>query len=476
MATTYNTTVKLYKGVPLVKGGTEVLFTSGASAESALASYLTATYSAYYFERENRRYVQIDDIFGSLDDVNYISFANNAHGGKIYCAFVDQVIYVNDHNTQIEFTIDPFATFISDTTLFTDSYIVRNTLLTDVRGANLQPDYLPESVKTRQVVLDSLALTCNNGRVLFAAETGLGRPLLDPQGYVTGIQYGTLSQTVLQSIKDNGGSIIGAYLEPDMSAYAHLADRMVITGTPLTGNPLAHMASYTHEKLRTGIYTQVALLTSNNLKTYELEEFANVNSVSFGVVYFRMPAFAVFIYPKNYKGVAENTAEGVYLQAPSLSISAQQGYSNAQKTTDIIGGLTAAGSGIIAGAGYGGLPGAIVGGLAGLAGGALNMAKNAYMSKFKTPEISGGSIPVTADDMTLRAYLIAVSPSLSDCLRIDNYFDYFGYNLSEMRLSAGVNTTDGSYLQTGSEFVHGSEADVELNARIMSGIKIRRTL
>ena len=117
MATSYNTTVKLYSKVPLVKGGTEVLYLSAGSAEGILASFLKSTYSAYYFERENRRYIQIDDIFGNIDDVNYISFANNSHGGKIYFAFVDQVIYINDHNTQIEFTIDPFPTFIGDTTL-----------------------------------------------------------------------------------------------------------------------------------------------------------------------------------------------------------------------------------------------------------------------------------------------------------------------------------------------------------------------
>ena len=471
MSTSYNTTVKLYSGVPLVKGGTEVLYVSGSAAEGQLAAYLTGTYSAYYFERENRRYIQIDDVFGNVDSVNYISFANNSHGGKIYCGFVDQVIYVNDHNTQIAFTIDPFATFISDATLFDDTYVVRNTLLTDVRGANLQPDYMPKSVKTREIVLDSLSLLCNQGRVLFAGQTGLGLPLLDPSGYVTGIQYGTLSPQVLQSIKNDGGTIIGAYLEPAVGA-----GRMLTVGTPLSGNPLAHMSGYTHMKLQSGVYTQVAIAASNVFKTYELEEFTDPFNVQFGVIYFRVPAFSVFIYPKNYKSVPENTAEGVYIQAPSLSISAQQGYTNAQMTTDIFAGLVAGGSGAISGAAAGGVPGAIVGGIAGLAGGALNMAKNAYMAKFNTPQVFGGSVPVTADDMCIKAYLLAVSPSLDDCIRINRYFDYFGYNLDEPRLSAGVNTTDGAYLQTGCEFVHGTEADAELNARIMSGIKIRRTL
>lgn len=475
MATSYNTTVKLYKSVPLIKGGTEVLYKSGSAAESELSQFQVGTYSAYYFERENRRYIQIDDVFGSLDDVNYISFANMSHGGKIYFAFVDQVVYINDHNTQIEFTLDPFPTFIGDTTLFTNSYIIRNTLLTDVRGANLQPDYLPRSCKTRFVVLDSLAVSCKNrARVVFAGKNGTGWPITSPAGYPSGIQYAVLSDTILQDIVDHGGSIIGAYMYPD--AFQDGAQKIAEAGTPLTGNPLAHMATYTHEKLRTGIYTQVAIATSNTFKTYELEEFANVNSVSFGVVYFFAPAFSIFIYPKNYKGIPENTAEGVYLQGPSLSISAQQGYTAAQMSSDIFAGLMAGGSGAISGAAAGGWVGAIAGGVAGLAGGALNMAKNAYMSQFKTPQVFGGALPITDDDYTLRAYLVAVSPSLSDCIRIDDYFDYFGYNLEEMRLSAGVNLTDKAYLQTGCEFVHGSEADAALNARIMSGIKIRKTL
>lgn len=473
MATAINTTVKLYKGIPLVKGGTEVLYLSGAAAEGALSAAASAvlTYNQYYYTRENRGSIQVDDLISNCEGSNYVGFQNVSHGGKWYFGFVDQIVYINDNCTEIRFTIDPFTTYLGDTSLYDDTYVVRNTLLTDVRGANLQPDYLPKSVKTRQVVLDSLALTCNQGRVLFAGKTGLGYPLLDPQGYVTGIQYGQLTPTVLESIKDDGGTIIGAYLEP-----AAGTGQMVTVGTPLQGNPLAHMSSYNHEKLRTGVYTQVALAGSNVFRTYELEEFANVNAVTFGVIYFRVPAFAVFVYPKNYKGIAENTAEGIYLQAPSLSISAQQGYTNAQMTSDIYGGLMAAGSGAISGAAAGGWIGAIAGGIAGLAGGALNMAKNAYMSKFNAPQVFGGSIPVTADDMTLRVTLLAVSPDLMDGIRIDRYFDYYGYNLDEMQISASVNTADKAYLQTGSEFLHGSEADVELNARIMSGIKIRKSL
>ena len=147
MATAFNTTVKLYAGVPLVKGGTDVLLLTASAAEGVLASKLVGTYTAYYFERENRRYIQIDDVFGSVDSVNYISFANNSHGGKIYFGFVDQVVYINDHNTQIEFTIDPFPTFYGDAKRLDEFFVIRNTPRNDIRGQNLEDDYLPKGVK-----------------------------------------------------------------------------------------------------------------------------------------------------------------------------------------------------------------------------------------------------------------------------------------------------------------------------------------
>lgn len=476
MSTSYNTTITVYKGVPLVKGGTEVLYIGGSAAKGVLSAYAAGTYTGYYFERENRRYVQIDETYGNLDDVNYLSFENQSHGGKLYFAFVDHVVYINDNNTELEFTIDPFPTFIDETSVVTGQiYVVRNTLLQDIQGQNLQPDYLPRSAKSRYISLDTFSVSCSQrAQVIFAGKTGTGYPITAPSGYVTGIQTAPLNDTILQSIKNDGGTIIGCYMFPD--SYSGGSVPIAENHGVLTGNPLAHMSSFNHEKLKSGVYTQVALATTNTFKTYELEDFANRNNVSFGIVYFYAPAFAIFIYPKNYKGVAENTSEGVYMQAPSLSISAQQGYSNAQISSDLFAGLMSGITGAFAGAAKGGVAGAVVGGLAGLAGGGLNMAKNAYLSKFNAREVTGSSVPITADDFTLRASLLAVSPTATDCIRIDDYFDYYGYNLEEMFLAASVNTQDGAYLQTGSEFLHGSEADDLLNARIMSGIKIRKTL
>ena len=108
MATVENTTVKIYKGVPLIKGGTEVLYLAQAQAEAALSSFLFKTYTEYYYTRENRGAIQVKDTIDNVEGINYVSFVNTSHGNKIYFAFVDRLVYINDNNTEIQFTIDPF--------------------------------------------------------------------------------------------------------------------------------------------------------------------------------------------------------------------------------------------------------------------------------------------------------------------------------------------------------------------------------
>lgn len=149
MATAYNSTIKLYTKVPLVKGGTEVLYLSQGAAEGALAGFLKATYNEYYFVRDNRRAVQIDATFGDCEGVNYISFSNKSHGGKIFFGFVDEIVYVNDNCTEIRFTIDPFPTYLGDTKIGDAVYVVRNTDVAPTRTSNMLKDYVPQSIKKR---------------------------------------------------------------------------------------------------------------------------------------------------------------------------------------------------------------------------------------------------------------------------------------------------------------------------------------
>ena len=463
MSTSYNTTVKLYSGVPLMKNGTDVLLLAASAAEGVLAAKLTATYSAYYFERENRRYIQIDDIFGNLDGVNYISFANNSHGGKIYFGFVDRVIYVNDHNTQIEFTIDPFPTFFGDCIVAEYAHVLRNTPSEDDRGANLISDF---SIETAGNVFTELARRdYNAGTTIcyYAASDSTGATGL-LQG--TNIKIGPLNATLLQDILDHGGVIIGAYACP--SAWASGAQQLVTYMDTVNVASFAQMGSYVTNKVKTGLYCKIFVTVNSTTKYYEPEEFTNPESASFGILRTMAPGPGLFIYPKNYRGLTDNLAEGIFAKFPSIQIAANSVYTRAQEKLD----MASAAQGMLLGGMSGGLVGAIMGGASGL----ISSYVNELTAPYKAPTIYGHGEPITDADYGLYCAFGNVHADSFTLRNIDNFFRYYGYAVGGVRPKAQINLDDKAYLQTGNSILFGSEADDELNARIMRGIKIRKTL
>lgn len=478
MATAENTTVKLYRGVPLTKGGTEVLFLSGAAAEGVLSAYTAFTDTKYYYTRENRGAVQVESAIGPLEGCNYIGFQNQSHGGKWFFGFIDRIVYVNDKNTQIEFTVDPFTTYLDDCTEFDDYFVVRNTPKTDVRGANLQKDYLPDTDKTNIWTFASHSIACGRNVVYFAAPSSTGT-LIDGTG---NIYIGPLSATLLEEITTKGGAVIGAYMYPTTgSQWGGASVQSAFSLGTIGGNPFSGILGSYVQKLLTGVYHKLVLTSSQGAKFYELEDFDVPTAVSFQLVGMTIPSPALFVYPKNYRGIAENVAEGIMVKTPALPISANSVYTNAQGFSDVVAGLTSIAGGAVGGYLKGGALGAVVGAGAGAAGALLNQAKNVEMSELKPPVVYGTGEPVVNLNKEIFVELGLCSPTNKDMDRIDMYLRYYGYAMNAENTSievfpSGVNLDDGAYLQTGSEMFGGSEMASVINQRIAAGIKIRKTL
>lgn len=478
MATVENTTVKIYKGVPLIKGGTEVLYLSQSAAESALASFLFKTYTKYYYTRENRGIIQIEETIDELEGANYVSFVNASHGPKIYFAFIDRLVYINDEVTQVEFTIDPFPTYLGDTTEKEKVFLVRNTVKTDMPRVNLAPDYMPNSARREWHSLSVNQWLCRTAVCFFACYEPDAGFLTDINGTPTGIHCAPLSTLLLQYLEAHNGVIIGAYLIPDAWYGGYAANTPIVRdlGT-ISGDALAHAAGYTWEKTKSGVYNSIVLRTSENSKEYDLESFQLRTQVTFGVVGLMLPSPSIFIYPKNYCGVIDNLSEGLMMHCPSLPISAAPVYTAQQSYNDMMGFFEGTIAGVIGGAvkggTVGGLPSAIVGGAIGAASALFTAAKNQTLAKFNSPSVGSMGVPCVAQDYALKAQLSVASPMGVDMNRIDAYFDYFGYALNSIEIP---NLDDEAYIQTGEEFLFGSEADAELNARLAAGIKIRKTL
>lgn len=471
MSTAYNSSIKLYKRVPLVKGGTEVLYLSQAAAEGALSAFLLAEYTEYYFVRDNRRAVQIDAPFGSCDDVNYISFKNSSHGGKIFFAFVDRVIYINDNCTQIEFTIDPWPTYSGDAKQGDFILVERNTPKNPERRTNLVPDYNNGSILKIYHNLHHFAHGPLTQAVVYFCDSV--RDSIDIGG--SGIKVDVMTNATVKSIQEDGGVIIGAYVDIFGGVINNYAN--IITPLPdITLTPLQFTSSAKWPKINTGLYNDLLLISSNSAKQYDIEDFDNPLSVTFGALICVIPSPMIYLYPKNYRNVAHNLGEGVALKVPSLPITANATYTDAQFMSDVKSTATAALGGAVAGLVKGGAAGAALGAITGAVGGILNMGFNRWNTQFKAPTIIGTGEPILNQQSTLVADFVVVTPSGSDITRIERYMDAYGYQWDEVMPKASVNTEDGAFLQTGDMWLAGSEADDQLNAMLMRGLVLRQTL
>ena len=233
MATAYNTEVRVYKNVPLIKGGVEVLFTHGnALGVTALNGFLYKTYTEYYYQREVRNAIQIDDTITNLEGVNYIAWRNQSHGGVWYYAFVDSLAYINDNNTQINYTIDPFPTYLHECRKRDYVYVKRNSPKVANKADitfNYRPDYVPESARVKYSTLSNAFIQSGEAACFFVAPdrtiagqtiTVPGIPIAgkDRVGNVvnTGIKVAALTDSLIADILQNDGQILGAYGMPDV--------------------------------------------------------------------------------------------------------------------------------------------------------------------------------------------------------------------------------------------------------------------
>lgn len=513
MPSATNSIIYLYKGVPLLKGGTEVLYVYQDNAITQLEPFLHRTFFQYYYVREERQYVRIKVTMPEVEGCNYLAFRNPSNGNKWFFGFIDKLVYINDNTVEIEFTIDVFPTYLGDASLLEKGFLVRNTVANDIRGRYLEPDYVPKTSKYDYISLQNISFNANRAIVYFAVSSDeLDDMNIPPLAYPTasgggltvytdvGIKCGVLTKELLDIIQRLNGVIIGCYLCPDIfqQTYEGLSIFPMYRNLgEIGGNGLKDFPdTISHQKIRTGVYNSIVLNTSQGSRVYQLELFTNPSQIRFGVVQLMCPCPSVFVYPKNYKGIADNLAEGLLMKFPAIPISANAVYTYAQRTQDnwaiiqnmasgAFGGAVSGFTYGMTGAGpVGGIGGAVIGGLAGLVtgggAGVLSLVKNEQMAQFTPPSVTGSGEPVVSVNGDLFVNLFAVRPSQNDLNKIDNFFDYFGYNINEEVNLTGIvtnfNTRDGAYLQTGSPILAGSEVDVELNGRIMSGIKIRRTL
>ena len=501
MATAFNSIVYVYKGVPLVKDGIEVLYESQSTAVSKLENYLHKTYFQYYYVREERRYIRVKEVMGTLEGCNYLAFINPSNGNRWFFGFIDRLAYLNDNTVEIEFTIDPFPTYLEDTTPHVRPYIIRKTVTPDTDYAYNEEDVDIFGMGVQYEVVSHNTFTIAKCILMFTCDTTFtGTGTVKMQGYDTGIQYKeNPSVTDVQQIVEAGGQIMGCYA---------VDSNFTVSGS-LSGLEISPSLSFvgTHAKLKGGQYNKISVVSGGVAKEYDLMKFTNKPAIKFYIKRLFNPAPCIAVYPLNYEGVAENTAEGIVIPYPSIAMNYQDlmsvstAFSNFAeilkntsksfnteyepvvmsnaftpvfKTGIESGGLNASKQlgqryqSVNETASY-----RPVSGLQALLnmGGVANNIRKAAMPSAGINTSAGNLVLNTSNQIIID--VVHAHHYSDDASKLDAYFDYFGYSINAFDYS---NTTDGAYLQTGTDFLYGSEADEILNTRIKRGIKIRRTL
>ena len=135
-----NTTIKLYKDVPIDKDYKHTLYFESIEKQNEFfhsgGSGTIAVLNRNYYTRVNRGRIRVQLPIGECYACNYIAFNNESFRNKWFYAFVTNVEYVNNETSELVFEIDVMQTYFFDVTLL-ESYVEREHTLIDTYDSNL---------------------------------------------------------------------------------------------------------------------------------------------------------------------------------------------------------------------------------------------------------------------------------------------------------------------------------------------------
>ena len=102
------------------------------------SNHFVARDNHYSFIR-NTGTIQTDFNYGDVLKSNYIAFQNYDYSNKWFFAWIEDVVYKGDKNTEIKYKVDSFSTFNQDLT-YEDCYVIREHVNDDTIGAHTVPE------------------------------------------------------------------------------------------------------------------------------------------------------------------------------------------------------------------------------------------------------------------------------------------------------------------------------------------------
>lgn len=141
--------IYLIKGCPCDRSYNNTLYFEDKREQWVyMRSLATHTFTDQYYQRYERGFLRINANAEELYEINYMAFSNDrtfnpagtpTNNQKIFYCFVDNVEYINEHVTEIHYTIDIMQTYMFDYNLG-QCMVEREHTLTDTLYGNLVPE------------------------------------------------------------------------------------------------------------------------------------------------------------------------------------------------------------------------------------------------------------------------------------------------------------------------------------------------
>lgn len=370
MATIPNTTIILYKGVPLDIDYKNTMYFADASAQRTFFVNYTkigGTFNNNTYQRINNNTIRVQANADTLRDCNYLSIKNASHAQKTYYGFITGLEYVNENTCEIRYEIDVIQSYLFDGSVtLKECFVEREHSLTDNPGDNLQPENIDPG---EYVMLADGTGEISNANYDIVVGIPYNWTVFENQfspykdaGFYTGIFSGYKFyvfnsgnaedieglRTFIENVGDNPQLVTGPAGDPDINP-VNIMSSIVMFAAPTVFRPAGDSTSGVYVPTPTDTRVPATALSrtktminniggyipkNKKLLTYPYSflyvtnpqgqsavfsyEFFNYRTPTFNIICAYAPGVQVVLYPTNYKGVADCLPEKFSLGAYPL--------------------------------------------------------------------------------------------------------------------------------------------------------------
>lgn len=450
--------------------------------------------------------IQVQFTYEQCLQANYVAFQNPDYSNKWFFAWIDEVIYKGNLNTEIRYTIDSWSTWFDKWTS-KPCFVQREHTNDDTVGNNT----IPENLNIGQIICDNVfvpsiigaesyfwfVIACNYNPSDDTRYAGVGLYGDYPQGNMwfawlvnfvnPGETINEISDWVFDVTKDGQADNIQtmfalpyqAFSLSDVDATTHLV-------TNGKGNKLNEDISYSKSVIRMFTdytpknnklltYPYSFLRITNNLGSfndYKIEDFHvkdvednEIDEVAFNVIGVPCQGYSGKLRPIEYQGLRYNEDESLSLgKYPTLSWSSD-GFTNwlTQNAINLgvnIFNTALSGASSIAGGIATANPSNVVGGIGTVASNTASMIGSMFQASMGSNTARGNANAgdVSFSQNLIRFKIMHMRPKKEFLIIIDDYFTRFGYATNRVKLPNLTGRKEFNYVEIGSseEIGYGS--------------------